>query len=76
MNATQLMVSLRISAQDYQRLYSGSARTVLAYSRDGQRVRFPARILQPFVAHDGINGSFCIHFDDEYRFREIIKIDS
>lgn len=70
-----LVVNLHIPPDEYQRLYQGTARDVLAYSADGQRVRFPAMILRPFVTHAGVRGRFRIDFDERNRFHGIKKID-
>lgn len=66
---------LAIPAEEYQRLYQGAVRDVLARSADGRRVRFPAAILRPYVTHSGIQGCFRILFDEDNRFRSIEKID-
>jgi hypothetical protein len=70
----QIIVDLRISADEWLRLYRGEAYQVSAHSRDGRRVRFPARILQPFVAHDGVRGSFLIEFDGNGKFQQVRKL--
>lgn len=70
-----IIVNLLISADEYQRLYQGSVRDILARSVDGRRVRFPAMILRPYVTHNGINGRFRIVFDEQNRFQAIEKID-
>jgi hypothetical protein len=70
-----VVVNLLIAADDYQRLYQGAVRDVVARSVDGRRIRFPAMILRSFVTHTGINGCFRIVFDDENRFQTIEKID-
>ena len=61
-------VSLSIAADDYIALYQGNARDVVARAKDGRVVRFPARILQPFVTHQGVHGQFSIRFDMNNRF--------
>lgn len=69
-----VIVDLTISAEEYLKLYQGVARDVVGYARDGRSVRFPAKILQPYVTHDGIRGSFCISFDKDQKFSSIRKI--
>lgn len=69
-----IQVDLRISAEEYQQLYAGAVRDVLAYAHDGRRVRFPARILQPFVTHSGIEGRFLIHFSADNKFQKIERL--
>lgn len=70
-----MVINLAILAEEYQRLYQGAARDVVARSMDGRRIRFPALILRPFVTHTGIHGRFQILFDDHNRFHSIEKID-
>ena len=71
----QIKISIRISADEYLKHYQGAAKSVFTQSVDGRSIRFPAKILQPFVTHNGIEGSFIIQFDDNKQFKEIIKID-
>lgn len=72
--AQLIIVSLQIPAEEYQRLYQGTVREVLARASDGRRVRFPANILRPFVTHEGIRGRFEIVFDDNNRFESITRL--
>lgn len=73
MNA--VILNLFISPDEYQRLYQGAVREVVATSVDGRRIRFPAMILRPWVTHNGIRGRFRIVFDENNRFQKIEKID-
>ena len=70
-----VLVRLAIPAEEYQRLYMGAVRDVLARSDDGRSIRFPAIILRPYVTHSGVYGVFKILFDDNNRFQGIEKID-
>lgn len=70
-----LIISLNIPGDDYQRLYQGTVRDVVAFSSDGRRVRFPAAILRPYVSHSGVSGQFRLMFDQQNRFQAIEKID-
>jgi hypothetical protein len=69
-----IVVRLVISAEEFQRLYEGSAKTVFAHSIDGRSIRFPAGILRPFVLHTGIRGTFQINFDEDNRFHSIERL--
>lgn len=66
-------VFLNITADEYIRVYQGSARFIQATSREGKTVRFPANILQPFVTRDGIYGDFTIVCDQNNRFQQVIR---
>ena len=72
---SSIIVQLNIYADEFQRLYEGSAKDVTARSSDGRRVRFPANILRPYVTHNGVQGTFAIHFSADNRFQSIEKID-
>jgi hypothetical protein len=54
--------------------YLGTARAVVVESFDGRRVRFPAGVLQQFVAHDGIHGVFEMDFDANNKFIAIRRV--
>lgn len=69
-----IIVNLAISAEEFQRLYEGSAKTVFAHSIDGRSIRFPANILRPFVMHTGVRGTFQIDFDEENHFKSIVRL--
>ncbi|MBP0049516.1 DUF2835 domain-containing protein [Marinobacterium sp. AK62] len=70
----EIIVDLRISSDEYLKLYQGVARFVSVRARDGRRVRFPARILQPWVTRDGIRGCFRIRFNDAGKLQDIQRL--
>lgn len=74
MSESAVFVSIKISAEEYLKSYAGTARSVLATSEDGRRIRFPANILRPFVTRAGIDGCFAIYFDDNKRFTRVEKL--
>lgn len=63
-----VVVDLAIPADEFVRLYRGTARDVHAHTREGRSVRFPANILRPFVTRDGVHGRFRIRFDPRGKF--------
>ena len=67
-------ITLAIGAQEYVRVYSGSARDVVARADDGRTIRFPGAILRAHVTRDGIHGRFRIFFDDYGRFVSIDRL--
>lgn len=71
---SQLVIPLSISADEFVRLYQGTAKVVNALSEDGRRVQFPAAILQRYITREGIYGRFMIEFDDNNRFSAIHKV--
>ena len=58
----QIEFALNLSREQFMRYYRGSADAVVARSPDGRTVRFPARLLRPFVSHDGVQGRFRLRF--------------
>ena len=71
-----LIVDLTISADEYLKRYKRSSAVVLAFSRDGRRVQFPASLLQPYVTHSGVVGSFQIEFEAAGKFSNIVKLEN
>lgn len=71
----EIVMNIRIPADECQRLYQGVARNVAAQSIDGRRIQFPAMILRPYITHQGVNGRFRLIFDELNRFKAIEKID-
>lgn len=71
---SEIIVSLNIAADEYLKLYQGTARSVFTKTREGRSIRFPANILQSFVGHEGVVGSFKIEFDEDMRFKNISRL--
>jgi hypothetical protein len=69
-----VLIDIFISADEYIKQYQFSGAVVSTRSRDGRSVQFPANILQRFISHTGINGSFRIQFDDSGKFIQIEKL--
>ncbi|WP_243633714.1 DUF2835 domain-containing protein [Motiliproteus coralliicola] len=67
-------VDLLISADEYLKYYRGESQVVSCRARDGRRLRFPVGILQPFLKHNGICGSFRIRFDAQGKFVDILPL--
>ncbi len=72
----QITVDLSITADEWLKVYRGSARVVRARARDGRHVRFPANLLARFLQRDGIRGSYLITFDEQNRFVEIQELST
>lgn len=71
-----VIIDLTIPASEYVRQYQHHSAVVVARSREGLKVNFPASILRPFVSHAGISGSFRIQFNDAGKFQAIEKLPS
>lgn len=70
----QVIVDLNISTEKYLAHYQGAVRDVIAHSRDGRRIRFPSSLLQPYLLHTGIHGTFRITFSNAGKFETIEKL--
>ena len=66
--------SLSISAQEYLRVYRGSARQVVVRGADGASLSFPAEHLRRFVSHDGVQGHFQLTYDASNKFVSLEKV--
>jgi len=66
--------SLQISSEQYLAYYQGVAKNVIVRAHNGQTVQFPANVLQPFLTHDGIAGTFNLQIDEHHKFVGIQKI--
>jgi len=71
---SKVEVQLDITAQEMLRWYSGGVKNVVAYARDGRRVRFPVELLRPFVSRTGVAGCFAIQFDHLGKFVSISQL--
>lgn len=69
-----IYVPVVIGREEYLKVYQGTAKNVFARDLGGRSVSFPARILQPFVTHSGIDGLFAITFSAEGKFRRIERV--
>ena len=66
--------NLNISAQEYLRVYRGSARQVVVRGTDGSSLSFPAEHLRRFVSHDGVQGRFELKYDASNKFVSLEKL--
>lgn len=69
-----ILIDIKITPEEFKKLYEGSAKNANGIARDGRRIQFPATILRPFLTHNGIIGSFEIEFDHQMKFTSIRKI--
>lgn len=66
--------SIRISSEQYLAYYQRAVNNVSVVASDGRRIQFPAKLLQKFVTHDGIDGLFEMEFDDQHKLIELRKL--
>lgn len=69
-----ILVDLRITRDEWLKIYRGQTNRVYARARDGRSIQFPANILTPYIEHEGVFGSFLIQFDDQGKFANIQKL--
>lgn len=74
MRPESVIVDVAIHKDDWLRVYQGSAHRVHAVARDGRSVVFPAWILQRWMDHDGVYGTFVIRYNSDGKFESIHKI--
>lgn len=70
----KLHLEIRLPAEEFLRVYQGTANRVLLYSREGKSVSLPAGRLQSFLTREGIYGSFELSFDDQGKFISLRKL--
>lgn len=70
----KLYLDISLSAEEFLRVYRGTANRVLLRSREGKSVSLPAGRLQPFLTHDGIYGSFELAFDSKGKFISLRRL--
>ncbi len=73
-STNDIVIPLRIDREQFLRYYRGTAKYIVARSRDGRTVRFPASILQQFLTHDGIQGVFVLRHDQNNKFVAIERL--
>lgn len=74
--AQQIEFQLNLSKERYLAFYEGRADQVVARAIDGRTIQFPAGAIRQFLTHEGIQGRFVIHFDDNNKLVGIKKISA
>ncbi|HEB85644.1 MAG TPA: DUF2835 family protein [Gammaproteobacteria bacterium] len=70
----RIRFSLSLPAQTYRRYYQGEVKMVQVKSLDGQKLRFPAAILRPYLSHAGVSGLFELEFDENQHFVSLHRL--
>lgn len=70
----KLHLDISLPAEEFLRVYQGTANRVLLRSREGKSVSLPAGRLQPFLTHEGIYGSFELSFDAGGKFISLRRL--
>lgn len=69
-----LVFDISIPAQEFLRVYQGTANRVLIRSRAGRTISLPARHLQPFLTRNGISGSFIMEFNAQGQLLDLRRL--
>lgn len=70
----KLQLDISLPAEEFLRVYQGTANRVLLRSRAGKSVSLPAGRLQPFLTHEGVYGSFELSFDADGKFISLRRL--
>lgn len=68
----RLHLDISLSADEFLKVYQGSANRVFIRSREGRSVSLPARHLQPFLTREGVHGSFILTFDQNGKMISLV----
>jgi len=67
---------LGISADQFLRVYQGSAKNISTRADDGRLIKFPAQNIKQFLTHEGIYGYFEMELTIEHKFIAIKKLNN
>lgn len=70
----KVTIDINLPAYQYQEMYRGSKKYLLAESRDGRKIQLPLTVFQKFVTRKGVYGTFEVEFDDNRKLVNIEKI--
>jgi len=70
----KLQLDISLPAEEFLRVYQGTANRVLLRSREGKSVSLPAGRLQPFLTHERVYGSFELSFDADGKFISLRRL--
>lgn len=68
----RLHLDVSLSADEFLRVYQGTANRVFIRSREGRSVSLPAKYLQPYLTHEGVHGSFIMTFDQNGKLISLV----
>lgn len=70
----KIVLDISVSAFKFKEMYKGTAKNLIAKSRDGRNVQLPLTIFTSFVTHQGLYGTFEVEFDDNRKLVGINKV--
>jgi len=69
-----LIVDIYLPREKYLLIYQTYIRQVKTVARNGQSVRFPVSVLQPYVTASGVQGTFRLSFTEARKFTGIEQL--
>ncbi len=69
----KITIGVSLTASQYEEMYRGSKKHVIAHSSDGRRVRLPLLVFQKFITHEGLHGIFEVEFDEHNKLVNLEK---
>ncbi|GAB3477610.1 DUF2835 family protein [Marinomonas epiphytica] len=70
----KISLNIALPAYQYEALYTGAARNLVAHSLDGRKVQLPLSAFQRFLNHQGIYGVFEVEFDDQHKLVNVRQL--
>ncbi len=67
---------LDIDRDELLMYYAGDSVSIVAWTDDGVRVRFPASAVRPFVNHVGVRGRFRLYYSTDGRLERLVRMAS
>ncbi|MCY4177023.1 MAG: DUF2835 family protein [Endozoicomonadaceae bacterium] len=72
--AKKATFSVYLNSEQVLGYYRGQKQSIRTQTSDGQSISIPFNVLLDFVTHDGISGTFEIHFREDGKLQKIMKI--
>lgn len=70
----KIAVNIALPAYQYEALYKGVAKNLVAHSLDGRKVQLPLVAFQRFLKHQGIYGIFEVEFDVNHKLTSVRQL--
>ncbi len=68
--------NLSISKDEWLRVYRGYSRFVWCRAIDGTSLKIPVKHFLPFVASDGVHGSFLLNLGQNNKFLSLERLNN
>ena len=71
---TESQFILDLSYEQFENVYRGNTRYIQVVDNNGNKVRFSANHLRPYLTRDGVQGKFVLRYDTGHKFRSLEKV--